>query len=174
MLFLDSRDSHPILPFICKWSWLFTSPAVRRRNTLLLTSVDNELTPLAMRTDSFFHYLILFLECLDRWQIYLSHINPQASTTEQVTKLNKTPVFEIPHVKSPHRCNLDLSEGMGFAITFNTWKLSFRENHFLPAASTNICTPYNWYRLVRCSFLLLGVAPLQNKCPTQSLPDLPW
>ena len=97
-----------------------------------------------MRTDCFYCYLSLSSECLDRWQIYLSHVNPAALTTKQVSEFNKNWAPEIPAChNSPHRWNLDLLEAMSSAVTFNIWQLSFWENHCLPVAAT--CPTLPWY-----------------------------
>lgn len=128
--FWAAKPPHPILP------WLFTSPAACRRDMRLLTSANNAFMPLAMRTGCFYHYLSLSSQCLGRQQIYLSHTDPQTSPTKQVSELSKTWGFEILAChNSPHRWNVGLLEVMSFAITFNTWQLSFWENHCLAVVS---------------------------------------
>lgn len=156
---------------ICQRPWLFTSPAACRRDTLLLTSENNTFIPLGIRTDCFYHYLSLSLESLDRWQIYLSHINPQASTTKQVSELNKNGASEIPaRHNSPHRWNLGLLEGMPLLSTPDS-SLFGRIIAFQWPPASHV----SMHTVISClawSSALLGVAFHQNEGPVQSLADL--
>lgn len=131
--------------------------------------------PLSVRTDCFYFYFSLSSGCLDRWQIYLSHISPHKEGSE----LHRNRDFEIPSChNSPHRWDLGL---LSFSTTLNELFYHFQHStalllgESLPFSGLQIAISPT-HKAISClawSSSLLGVAPHQNEGPSQSLADLP-